>query len=148
MRVDSCSSPSAPASPQSTGVIAGAVHASRLDVTITTRDGDTATIAASQTMAIGAAATGDSDGRRAALVGSTSSSLSVSVDGSLGHDELVDLKKVLKVLDHAARRLDAQRLVHRLTRPDLDSLTSIAANGETSATVVLASAVATTALAP
>jgi hypothetical protein len=137
MRIDPGSTPVTACSALSSGVTVGTARASRLDVAIATRDGDTITISASRTTATGFVASSASGQVRASLVESTSSSVEIRIDGTLEHDELVDLKKVLKALDHAACRRDAAQLLRRLTRPDLDTVTSIEATSETSNAAVL-----------
>ena len=138
MRVEPCPPSPAVTPSRSPLVAAGAARASEVTISVTTRDGDTIAISAAQATAIAIAATGDDDRSGAALVRSGSSSVEISVAGSLDHDEIVDLEKVLKVLAHAAHRRDAQRLLQRLTRPDLDSLTRIEASSQSSTAVVVA----------
>src|SRR5262245_30523500 len=113
MRTDSVTAPSAFAAPPtpadkpvaSTAAAVAGYSASRtLDLTVKTREGDTVTISSSQTTTVGAAGWSAGAGEAAkadAVVKTTSSSLSVSVDGDLSKDELADLKKVLKALGQA-----------------------------------------------
>ena len=159
MRTDSVSpAASAPSSaPAASATVAGYSRSRALDLTVTTREGDRVTISASQTTMVGAAgATGADGATEAALVKSTSSSLTISVDGDLSKDELAELKQVLKALGQAGQREQARGLLrghhghhhghHR--GQDLDTIASISASVTSSLTViggtlVTASAIAT-----
>ena len=158
MRTDSVSPAATVASsaPDASATVA-AYHRSRtLDLTVTTREGDRVTISASQTTMVGVAGAIGADGAtEAALVKSTSSSLTISVDGDLSKDELAELKQVLKALGQAGQREQARMLRghhghhhghHR--GQDLDTIASISASVTSSLTViggtlVTASAIAT-----
>jgi hypothetical protein len=104
---------------------AGVSRTSAFDLTVTTRDGDTVTISASRTSTTGAAAVSTADGDARAATQSSSASLSFTVEGTLDHDELVDLAKVVKLLGRAASGHHADKLLRRLSRPDLDTLSSV-----------------------
>ncbi len=93
----------------------GYSRTSSLDLTLTTRDGDTVTISAQQTTTAGVSRTKGADGDATAAAKTTSSSLSVTVDGSLDAHELADIKKVLKTLADGARTqgLHGHRHGHR-----------------------------------
>jgi hypothetical protein len=135
MRIDQCTS--SPVATSDTAVAAfAASRSSRVGITLTTKDGDKVTISSSETSTV--AGGGVSDGRTtaAALVSSTSSSFSMSVEGELDRDELKDLKKALKVLRQAARHHDAEWLQRRLAKPDLDTLASVSAFSEETVTVI------------
>lgn len=88
---------------QPTTTAVGYSRTKSLDLMLTTRDGDTVTISAQQTTTAGVSRTSGADGDATAAAKATSSSLSVTVDGSLDNDELADIKKVLKTLADGAR---------------------------------------------
>ena len=94
---------STPQTQQPSTTAVGYSRTSSLDLTLTTRDGDTVTISAQQTTAAGVSRTQGVDGDAIASAKATSSSLSVTVDGSLDPHELADIKKVLKTLADGAR---------------------------------------------
>jgi hypothetical protein len=107
----------------------GARTARSMELSIVTAEGDRVTLSASSTRALGyAAAAGTADGQsvsaEAGQVNGTDD-VSVSIEGSLSHEELVDLQKVIKAFRHAAARGDASKLLDRLSRPDLDTIASI-----------------------
>jgi hypothetical protein len=102
--------------PQSTAVVAGISRTRTADITLTTKDGDTVTISASQTTAVGVAGTSDGSKDQSALVKSSSSSLSVTVDGSLDARELRDIKQVVNALAHAGRAQQNRGVAHRFGR--------------------------------
>jgi hypothetical protein len=109
----SAAKPATADKPATSTATAGGFSSSRtLDLTIKTREGDTVTISSSQTTTVASAGSVGSEGSVGAAVKSTSSSLSISVDGSLSKDELADLQKVLKALGQAGQRKQA-RGVHR-----------------------------------
>jgi hypothetical protein len=135
--------------PQSAAAVAGYSRTRAVDLTITTRDGDTVTLSASQTTTVGVAATADEDDSRAALVKTSSSSLSLTVDGTLSRDEVEDLQKLLTALGQAGQRQAAHRAHHRLGhrhghhhgsghhgRGDLDTIASVSASSRTSVAVI------------
>ena len=96
--------PAVPADPPAAKTTAvGYSRTSSLDLTLTTRDGDTVTISAQQTTTAGVSRIQGADGDAIASAKATSSSLSVMVDGSLDPHELADIKKVLKTLADGAR---------------------------------------------
>src|SRR5690349_9944796 len=82
---------------------AGYSRTNSLDLTLTTRDGDTVTISAHQTTTAGVSTTTGANGDATAAAKTTSSSISVSADGSLDKDERADIKQVLKSLAEGAR---------------------------------------------
>jgi hypothetical protein len=71
---------------------------------------------------------------------SGSDSFSISVEGELSRKELADVRKVVKALQRAAAKGDAERLLHRLSRPDLDTIASVA--GSVRSETVVSAAVA------
>ena len=154
MRTDSVSPAATVGSsaPASSATVAGYSRSRALDLTVTTREGDRVTISASQTTMVGAAGATGADGTTAAaLVKSTSSSLSISVDGDLSKDELADLKQVLKALGQAGQRERARGLLrghhgHRRGQ-DLDTIASISASVTSSLTVVGGTLVTASAIA-
>jgi len=101
------------------------------ELRVTTDEGDRVTISTSSTRALSyAAASGVAGGTRASaesMTASGSDSLSIIVEGALSRDELVDLRKVIKAFERAAVKGDAERLLHRLSRPDLDTIESVSA---------------------
>jgi hypothetical protein len=99
--------------PQSAAAVAGYSRTRAVDLTITTRDGDTVTISASKTTTVGMAAASGEDDARAALVKTSSSSLSLTVDGTLSRDEIADLQKILKTLGQAGQKQAAHRVRHQ-----------------------------------
>lgn len=146
MRTDSVSPATVPSSPPAaSATVAGYSRSRTLDLTVTTREGDTVTISASQTTVVGAAgAAGADGGTEAALVKSASSAFSISVDGDLSKDELADLKLVLKALGQAGQREQARGMLrghhghhhghHR--GQDLDTIASVSASVTSSLAVI------------
>jgi hypothetical protein len=108
----------------------GARMSQSMELSIVTEEGDRVTLSASSTRALGfAGAAGTGDGETVAAAAwqvNATSDVSLKVEGSLSRDELVDLQKVIKAFRQAAARGDASRLLHRLTRPDLDTIASVA----------------------
>jgi hypothetical protein len=106
---------------------------------VVTADGDRVTLSTSSTRALGyAAASGVSDTAQvsaSALTVTGSDSVSLTVEGSLSHDELVDLQKVVKAFEKAAARGDATKLLDRLSRPDLDTIASVSGTASTQSQV-------------
>lgn len=88
---------------QPTTTAVGYSRTNSLDLTLTTRDGDTVTISARQTTTAGTSTTSGANGDSTAAATITSSSLGVTVDGSLDTHELADIRKVLKTLANGAR---------------------------------------------
>ncbi len=146
-------SPVSPASPvpapQSAAAVTGYSRTRAVDLTITTREGDTVTISASRTTTVGVAASAAGDEGRAALVKTSSSSLSLTIDGTLSRDEVADLQKLLKTLAHAGTRLATQAAHHRLGHRhghhhgsghhgsgDLETIASVSASTTTSVAVI------------
>jgi hypothetical protein len=139
MRVDSSSSTSPiPAGSDTASTnVAGLSRSRSFDLIVTTKDGDTVKISSSTTSTIGAARSIGADGtEKTAVVGESSSAVSVQVTGTLDRDELVDLKKTLKALEHAGHGRHAGWLERRLSRPDLGSLASISASGRQSVAII------------
>jgi hypothetical protein len=112
----------------------GARTSRSMDLSIVTAEGDRVTLSASSTRALGyAAAAGTSDGTSVlagALQVNGSDDVSLSVEGNLSHEELVDLQKVVKAFERAAAKGDASRLIDRLSRPDLDTIGSISGRAQ------------------
>jgi|WetSurMetagenome_2_1015567.scaffolds.fasta_scaffold101445_2 hypothetical protein len=98
-------------------------------LTVTTAEGDTVTLTTESTRALGvAAASGtSSDGSvdAAAFEGRRSDSVKLVVQGDLSREELVDLQKVIKAFQHAARRGNAEQFLKRLSRSDLDTIATV-----------------------
>jgi len=108
----------------------GARASQSMELSIVTAEGDRVTLSASSTRALGyAGAVGVGDGEMVAAAAwqvNATTDVSLKVEGSLSREELVDLRKVIKAFRQAAARGDASRLLHRLTRPDLDTIASVA----------------------
>jgi hypothetical protein len=99
-----------------------------LDLTLTTKDGDTVTISSSFSLTEMAAAAKDGDSSVSAMLRTASSSLSIDIQGSLDREERADLQKALKLLAKAARRNDAGMLQRRLAGADFGSVASFSAS--------------------
>ena len=123
---------------------AGAMMIRAAELQITTTEGDRITLSASGTRSVGyaaaGAATGGSSLQAAVFQATASDRVTLTVEGDWSKAELTDLAKVIKAFEHAAGKADARQLLHRLTRPDLDTIGSVAASASTAMVAMSASA--------
>jgi hypothetical protein len=128
----------------------GATTTRTTELQVTTAEGDRVTLSTSSTRSVGyGAATASSAGTSlAAAVFRTSGSdrVTLSVEGNLSKEELHDLAKIIKAFQRAAARGDARKLLHRLGRPDLDTIATVSASARTETSIT--SAVASVAARP
>jgi hypothetical protein len=98
-------------------------------ISVVTTEGDRVTISARESTTVAFAGYG-ADGRVTSGVGYVGSSMSasISVEGDLNRRELRDLRKVLHAVSRAVDSGNAERLAHRLSRPDLSSIESVGAS--------------------
>jgi len=136
-----------------TGVTAGFLQLGHqtsraTDLSIVTAEGDKVTLSTSSLRSLGYAAASGSDGGASLEASVTqmnaSDSVSLSVEGDLSHEELVDLQKVIKSFQRAAVRGDAEQFLDRLTRSDLDTIATVEGSASTE-TVLTATQIQATA---
>jgi hypothetical protein len=117
---------------------------------VVTAEGDRVTLSTSSTRAAGLAVVGASSGGSrvgaAVMQAESADTLSISVEGNLDKDELQDLMKIIKAFQRAAAKGDARQFLHRLTRPDIDTIASVSASASYE-TVAMATSAAVTAQA-
>lgn len=112
------------------------------DLSIVTAEGDKVTISTSSLRSVGYAAGMAADGNTSLEAGAlrmdASDQVSLSVEGDLSHEELVDLQKVIKSFQRAAAKGDAEQFLKRLSRPDLDTIASVEGSASTETFVTAA----------
>jgi hypothetical protein len=98
-------------------------------ISVVTTEGDRVTISARESTTVAFAGYG-ADGRVTSGLGYVRSSMSasMSVEGDLNRRELRDLRKVVHAVSRAVDSGNAERLAHRLSRPDLSSVESVGAS--------------------
>jgi hypothetical protein len=122
------------------------------DLQIVTDEGDRVTISTDSIRTLGYASataqSGNTSVAGAALQVSGSDSVSLSVEGELSHDELADLRKVIKMFQQAAARGDATRLLERLSKSELDTIASVSGSSTTETVVTVSELAASLPSAP
>jgi hypothetical protein len=110
---------------------------------VVTAEGDRVTISTSSTRTVGyASASARAGATRAtgtAYASSSSDGATISVEGSLSKKELHDIAKIVKAFERAAAQGDARQLLHRLTRPDLDTIATVAGSATTQTAAIMMS---------